>query len=138
MDYAHCDLWGPANPATMGGGKYFMSIIDYFSRKVWVFILKEKSEAFVRFREWCVEMKLKRGTMLKCLRTDNGLEFLSKDFEKFRKENGIQRHRTVPGNPQQNGVVERMNRTLLEKVRCMLFSSGLPKEFWGEAFEILT
>lgn len=133
LDYAHCDLWGPAQPATMGGGRYFMSIIDDYTRKVWVYILKEKSQAFEKFKEWCTEMKLKKSTILKCLRTNKDLEFLSGEFDSFCKANGIQRHRTVPSNPQQNGVAERMNRTLLERVRCMLLSVGLSKEFWGEA-----
>ena len=104
-----------------------------FPRKVWIYILKEKSQAFEKFREWCQEMKMEQGKVLKCLRTDNGLEFLSSEFGSSCKENGIKRHRKVPANPQQNGVAERMNRSLLEKVRCMLFSSGMPKEFWGEA-----
>ena len=67
------------------------------------------------------------------MRTDNGLEFCNIEFDNFCKENGIMRHRTVKHTPQQNGVAERMNRTLLEKVRCMLVSSGLPNLFWGEA-----
>lgn len=127
LDYAHSDLWGPAQTSSMGRGRHFLSIIDDFSRKVWVYILKEKSQAFGKFRELCLEMRLKTGKVLKCLRTDNGLEFLSSKFHIFCKENGIQRHRTVPTNPQQNGVTERMNRTLLERVRCMLLCSGLPK-----------
>lgn len=65
-----------------------------------MFILKEKSQAFQKFKEWCIEMKLRKGTMLKCLRTDNGLEFLSNEFESFCKDNGILRHRTAPANPQ--------------------------------------
>ena len=69
------------------------------------------------------------GKRIKKLRTDNGLEFLSGEFEAFCKSEGITRHYTVPGTPQQNGVAERMNRTILEKVRCMLSSSGLSKSF---------
>lgn len=61
------------------------------------------------------------------------MEFLSSEFEGFCKLKGIKRHRTAPRNPQQNGVAERMNRTLLERVRCLLFSSGLAKNFWDEA-----
>ncbi|KAL1543753.1 hypothetical protein AAHA92_20688 [Salvia divinorum] len=79
------------------------------------------------------EVESEKGSKLKCLRTDNGLEYLSKEFEVFSKENGIRRHRTVPGTPQQNRVAERMNRTLMERVRCMLFASGMSKKFWGEA-----
>ena len=60
------------------------------------------------------------GRQVKCLRTDNGLEFCSDEFNAFYKKKGIIRHHTVNHTPQKNGVVERMNRTLMEKVRCML------------------
>ena len=70
---------------------------------------------------------------IKVLRTDNGLEFVSEQFNEFCRKIGIKRHKTVPHTPQQNGLVERMNRTILERVRCMLLSAGLPKAFWGEA-----
>lgn len=133
LDYAHCDLWGPAKTESLSGGRYFLSIMDDYSRKVWVYILKTKTEAFKKFKEWCREVELEKGTTLKCLRTDNGLEFLSEEFKNFCSSKGIKRHRTVPGNPQQNGVIERMNRTLLERVRCLLSQSGMPKKFWGEA-----
>src|SRR4030067_1462565 len=73
------------------------------------------------------------GTKLKALRTDNGLEFVSEQFNEFRMLKGIKRHRTVPGTLQQNGLAERMNRTLLQRVMCMLLGAGLPKSFWGEA-----
>lgn len=66
---------------------------------------------------------------MKRLRTDNGLEFCSNDFEEFCKKHGIVRHKTVRHTPQQNGITERMNRTLIEKVRCMLFSSNMSKHF---------
>lgn len=71
--------------------------------------------------------------MLKCLRTDNGLEYLSKEFDEFCRSKGIKRHRIVPLNPQQNGVAERVNRTILERVRCMLLLAGMGKKFWAEA-----
>lgn len=67
------------------------------------------------------------------MRTDNGLEFVSNEFNKFWTLKGIKRHKTVPRHPQQNGAVERMNKTILERIRCMLSNSGLPKKFWGEA-----
>lgn len=124
LDYAHSDLWGPAPVNSLGGGKYYMSIIDDYSRKAWVYILKEKSEAFTVFKNWCKEVELEKGCTLKCLRTDNGLEYLSREFDEFCKSKGMRRHRTVPANPQQNGVAERLNRTLLERVRCMLRNSG--------------
>ena len=73
------------------------------------------------------------GTKLKGLRTDNGLEFVSEQFNEFCRLKGIKRHMTVPRTPQQNGLAECMNMTLLERVRCMLLGAGLPKSFWGEA-----
>ena len=69
------------------------------------------------------------GKKIKVLRTDNGLEFCSKEFDNFCKKEGILRHHTVPYTPQQNGVAERLNRTLLEKARCMLINANLPKSF---------
>ena len=80
---------------------------------------------------WCKEVELEKGNSVKCLRIDNGLEYLSSKFDLFCKEKGMKRHKTVPCKPQQNGVAERMNRTILERVRCLLLSSGLSSRFWG-------
>jgi len=110
-----------------------MSIIDDYSRRVWVYILKNKSDAFEKFKEWHTLVENQIGTKLKVLRTDNGLEFVSEQFNEFCRKRGIKRHRTVAYTPQQNGLAERMNRTLLERVRCMLLGVGLSKCFWGEA-----
>lgn len=64
----------------MSGGRYFISIIDDYSRKVWVYILKEKSQAFAKFKEWHARYENEKGHVLKCLRTDNGMKFLSSEF----------------------------------------------------------
>lgn len=106
LEYIHSDLWGLSQVETKGGGKHFISIVDDYSRRVWVSILREKSQAFDKFREWCVKSENEKRVALKCLRTDNGMEFLSSEFEGFCKMKGIKRHRTVPRNPQQNGVAE--------------------------------
>ena len=74
-----------------------------------------------------------KGITLKCLRTDNGLEYLSSEFTEYCKSKGIKRHKTAPRNPQQNGIAERMNRIIMERVRCMLLISGVYKRFWGDA-----
>lgn len=73
------------------------------------------------------------GHKVKCLKTDNGLEFCNKTFNEFCNEHGIKRHLTIPSTPQQNGTAERMNKTLLEKARCMLISAGMKNSLWGEA-----
>ena len=77
FEYVHADLWGPARTLTHGGGAYFLSIIDDFSRRVWIYVLKNKSETFQKFKEWHTQIENQLGCRLKCLRTDNGLEFVS-------------------------------------------------------------
>ncbi|KAK1423937.1 hypothetical protein QVD17_19248 [Tagetes erecta] len=133
LDYVHSDLWGPAKNESLGGARYYLSIVDDYSRRVWIYILKSKSEAFGKFKEWKTLVETQTEKKVKKLRTDNGLEFCNDDFNKFCRKHGISRHLTVPGTPQQNGLVERMNRTICNKLRCMLFDSGLPKKFWAEA-----
>ena len=111
-----------------------MTIIDDFSRKVWAYFLKQKSDALSAFKVWKTMVEKHTGKQVKRLRTDNGLEFCSSDFDLLFKSEGIVRHLTVPRTPQQNGVAERMNRTIMEKVRCMLSNSRLPKSFWAPQF----
>ena len=133
MDYIHSDLWGPSQVSSHGGARYFMTLIDDFTRKVWVYILKHKSEALLKFKEWMTLIENQTERKVKRLRTDNGLEYRSKEFDSFCKEKGIVRHKTVRHTPQQNGLAERMNMTLVEKVRCMLFSANLSKHLWADA-----
>ncbi|CAH9103829.1 unnamed protein product [Cuscuta epithymum] len=133
LELVHSDLWGPSKVSTTGGRKYFLSLVDHFSRKVWIFLLKTKDETFENFKNWKTLVESQSNFKLKALKTDNGLEFCNNEFNGFCKNEGIKRLLTVPGTPQQNGTAERMNRTLLEKARCMLISSGLGNSLWGEA-----
>ena len=133
LEYVHSDLWGPAKVPTHGGNNYFLSLIDDFSRKVWIYLLKSKDQAFESFKTWKKLVENQTSKKIKTFRTDNGLEFCKEEFNKFCSIEGIQRHRTVRYTPQQNGVAERMNRTILDKVRCLLIDSGLSQNFWGEA-----
>lgn len=84
-----------------------MTIIDDFSRKVWFCLLKIKDGAFKAFKEWKSAVQKHNGKKVKRLRTYNGLEFVSGEFNSYCKKEGISRH--VKGTPQQNGIVERMN-----------------------------
>ena len=79
-----------------------------------------------------------KGSKIKIIRTDNGLEFCNKEFAHLCNQDGILRHLSVPGNPKQNGLPERMNRTLLERVRCMIIHARLSKSFQGEAISMAT
>ncbi|KAH9781363.1 Integrase catalytic domain-containing protein [Citrus sinensis] len=133
LDYIHSDLWGPSQVPSHGGARYFITFIDDFSRKVWVYVLKHKSEAFEKFKDWLTLIENQTERRVKRLRTDNGLEYCCNDFEQFCIKKGIARHKTVRHTPQQNGLAEKMNRTLVERVRCMLFNANLSKHFWAEA-----
>ena len=95
--------------------------------------MKTKDKVLGIFLKWKAMIETQSGRKIKRLRTDNGGEYKNDLFQKICEENGIIRHFTVKNTPQQNGVAERMNRTLLEKVRCMLSNAGLGKEFWAEA-----
>ena len=76
------------------------------------------------------------GKQIKRFRTDNGMEFWESEFDEFCKNEGIVQYHTVKMTPQQNGVAERMNRILLERIRCMIFNAGLTKNFWIEAISM--
>uniref|UniRef100_A0A2N9F5E5 CCHC-type domain-containing protein n=1 Tax=Fagus sylvatica TaxID=28930 RepID=A0A2N9F5E5_FAGSY len=105
-------------------------------RKSLVYFLKNKSEAFAKFKIWKAEVENQTGRKIKCLRTDNGTEYRDGDFLKFCEEHGIKRHFTVRKTPQQNGVAERLNRTITETARCLRLNAELPKIFWAEAVDM--
>ena len=92
-----------------------LTFIDDYSRKVWVYFLKQKSDVFITFKQWKALIENQTGKKIKRLRTDNGMEFCGNEFDQFCMNEGIVRHRTVRYTPQQNGVAERMNQTLLER-----------------------
>ncbi|KAA0033083.1 copia protein [Cucumis melo var. makuwa] len=104
-------------------------------RKTWVYFVKEKSEVFGMFKRFKALVEKESGYYIKALRSDRGGEFTSNEFKTFCVENGIRRTMTVPFTPQQNGVVERKNRTILNMARSMLKCKKMPKEFWAQAVE---
>ena len=100
LDYIHSDLWAPSSGPSHGGAHYMLTFIDDFSRKVWVYFLRYKYEAFQCLKEWKIMVEKKTKKSVKKLRTDNGLEFFSNDFNLFCNSEGIQRHLTVRHTPQ--------------------------------------
>ena len=126
LELVHSDLVGPLPKQSLHGSKYICVFTDNYSKKSWVYFLKAKSEAydkFIIFRE-LVEKETRKE--IKTLRTDRGREFLSTNFIRFCERNGIRRQLTQARTPQQNGVAERRNRTLIEKSRSMVAACGLP------------
>jgi transposase InsO family protein len=119
--------------SSLGGFLYYVTFIDDFSRKTWIYFMKTKDEVFSRFQEFKAQAKNLMGKKIKVLRIDNGGEYTSNDFSDFCKEVGIKRELTVPYNPQQNGVAERKNRSIMEAIKAMILDQNLPMFLWAEA-----
>lgn len=136
LQRVHSDLCGPITPVAFNGDRYFMTFIDDFSHFVIVFGLKRKSEAAKAIKNYVAMVTTKfPGLQIEKFRCDNGSEYFNSVVKDFFAENGTQFEPSNPYTPQQNGVAERMNRTLLEKARCMLLECQLNKSFWIEAIK---
>ncbi|KAL6286215.1 hypothetical protein ACE6H2_010605 [Prunus campanulata] len=133
LELVHSDICGPITPASNAGKRYFITFIDDYSRKTWVYFLQEKSEALNAFKHFKAAAENEIEKTIKVLRTDRGGEYNSKAFENFCAIHGVRRQLTAAYTPQQNGVAERKNRTILNMVRSMQTKSCIPKSFWPEA-----
>lgn len=133
LQLVHADICGPITPSSNSDRRYILTFIDDYSRKVWIYFLIEKSEAFTTFKHDKSLVEKESGVPICSLRTDRGGEFTSTEFNTFCKDNGISRQLTAAYTPQQNGVAERKNRTIMNMVRCMLTDLEVPKRFWPEA-----
>jgi transposase InsO family protein len=133
LELVHSDVCGPFKTTSMGGCLYFVTFIDDYSRKVWVYVLKSKGEVFAKFVEFKALVEKQSEHKIKAFRSDNGGEFTSKAFERFLQAHGIERQLSTPYTPQQNGVAERANRTIVEMARSMLHHQNLNKNLWAEA-----
>ncbi|KAL0294728.1 UNVERIFIED_CONTAM: Transposon Ty2-GR1 Gag-Pol polyprotein [Sesamum radiatum] len=135
LDLVHTDVCGPLSIPARGGFSYFITFTDDHSRYDYVYLMRYKSEAFGRFKEYRLEVENQTNGKIKALRSDQGGEYLSGEFRDYLKENGILSQWTPPGTPQLNGVAERRKRTLLDMVRSMMSFTELPPSFWGYALE---
>ncbi|KAJ0809226.1 putative RNA-directed DNA polymerase [Helianthus annuus] len=133
LELVHSDICGPIKPTSQSGKRYILSFIDDYSRKAWVYLLKEKSETFENFKVFKSKVETETGKKVKGLRTDRGGEYLSEEFKRFCMDHGIKRQLTTSFTPQQNGVAERKNRTVMNMVVTLLAAKNMPKCFWAEA-----
>jgi len=116
LELIHSDVFGSVSIKSLRGASYFVTFIDDASRKVWAYPTKSKSEVFGIFQKSHVSIKREINKFLKCLRIDNGGEYCSNAFKEYCNRFGIKHGKCLPHTPQQNGVVERMNHTIIEKV----------------------
>ncbi|KAA0049626.1 gag/pol protein [Cucumis melo var. makuwa] len=131
----HSDLCGPMNVKARGSFEYFISFIDDYSRYGYLYLMEHKSEALEKFKEYKAEVENLLSKKIKILRSDRGGEYMDLRFQDYMIEHGIQSQLSAPGTPQQNGVSERRNRTLLDMVHSMMSYAQLPSSFWGYAVE---
>ena len=143
-EIVHSDVCGPMQVESKGGSRYMLTFTDDYSRYTTAYFIKSKSEVLSKFKEYVNSVEKHTGQQImklnilaeddvKVLRSDNGGEYTSNNFAKFCVKKGISREFTVPYCPQQNGVAERMNRTIMEGARSMLYQAKLPLDFWAEA-----
>lgn len=130
----HTDVGGPVTTPTHNGERFFQTITDDYSHFCVVYLLKTKAEAAENLINYARQLESQFGTNCTSrVRCDNGGEFSSSKLKSFCTAKGIRLEYTAPYSPQMNGVSERLNRTLLDKVRAMFVETDLPKYLWGEA-----
>ncbi|KAJ9557281.1 hypothetical protein OSB04_011895 [Centaurea solstitialis] len=132
LQLLHMDLFSPTNVMSIGKKSYCLVIVDDYSRFTWVFFLRTKDETSGLIKPFVIRVENKTNLKVKVIISDNGTEFKNVDLNNFCEEKGIERQYSAPRTPQQNGVAERRNRTLIEAARTMLVDSKLPITFWAE------
>lgn len=133
LELVHTDICGKMKTPSLNQFRYFLTFIDDFSRMTWVYFLKEKSETFLVFKRFKAFVENQSGCSSKVIRSDKGGEYTSHEFQDYCKDEGIWKQTTVGYSPQQNGIAERKNRTIVEMATSMMNEKSLPKEFWAEA-----
>jgi len=133
FELIHIDLWGPYKVQTYNGYKYFLTIVDDYSRTTWTHLLATKSNAMPLIRAFIEMASTQFNRKVQTIRSDNALELgLNKEASAYFMTKGIIHQTSCVATPQQNGVVERKHKHLLETSRALLFHSSLPIKYWGE------
>ena len=130
LDIIHSDICRPMQTTSLSEYVYYASLIDNYSRKNRIYFLKKKDKVFERFKEFKALVENLPEKKIKILKSDNG-EFTSNEFNEYCKEAGIKTELTIPHNPQQNGVAERKNRSIMEVVKSMIHDQNLPMHLWA-------
>ncbi|KAJ9546781.1 hypothetical protein OSB04_019324 [Centaurea solstitialis] len=133
LQLLHMDLFGPVNTQSIGGKLYTLVIVDEYSRYTWVFFLRSKSDASQEIINFILQMEKYNQITVRSLRSDHGTEFKNSVLDDFLVSKGISQNFSSVRTPQQNGVAERRNRTLIEAARSILIEARLPLQFWAEA-----
>ncbi|HEV7735754.1 MAG TPA: DDE-type integrase/transposase/recombinase, partial [Chlamydiales bacterium] len=132
LEIVNSDITGPEDVPSAGGAKYILNFVDDYTSMTWAYLLKTKDQAASKFKEWRAIVEVESGHRVKILRTDNGGEYTSTDFERHLRETGIIHQLTAPYSSFENRKSERQHRTLMNRARSILAQTGLGVSMWGE------
>lgn len=129
----HSDLCGPMEIDSIGGARYVLTFIDDKTRMTFVSFLKTKDEVFHKFVQFKVYIEKQTGKSIKAIRSDRGKEYVNQQMIEYFHKHGLHHQKTVAYSPEQNGIAERCNRTLVERARALLCQANLDSKLWAEA-----
>lgn len=129
LEIIHSDVYGPMRTESHSGAKYFVTFIDDKSRWCEIIFIKNKNDVLTAFKKYKIAAETLTGRKIKALQSNKGREYCNKEFDQFLEQNGIARRLLTPYTPQQNGIAERKNRTLVEMARCMMRQANVPPVF---------
>lgn len=132
LELVHTDLCGPIEVLSYKGDKYIMFLVDDYSRMMTIMFLKKKSDSFQMFKWYVARVEKETGKSLKCLRSDRGGEFTSNEFEIFSNDKGIKRQTLALRTPPQNGIAERINRSMIDCARTLMMEKIVALKYWRE------
>ena len=133
----HSNVWGPALVKSIGGREYMLTFTDEHSREVSLYFLAKKSDMFVTYKQFKAWVSTHRQAIIKTLCTDRGGKYMLHAFENYLQACGTKHELTVHDSPSQNGVTERLNRTLVSWMCACMLATNLPKSLWAEALQYL-
>ena len=130
LKIVHTDLSGPIGIESYSGEIFFILFVDDYSRMMIVMYLKEKSQAFQKFKWYLARVEKETRKRLKFLRSERGGEFISNEFNNFYIERGIKRQVSAPGTPKQNGIAKRRNRSIMDRARTLMIEKKVALKYW--------
>ena len=133
----YSDVWGPSPITTVNGFKWFVLFIDDCTHMTWLYLLKHKDEVLGVFKSFHAMVQTQFSAKVQVLRSDSGGEYVNHQFREYFQQHGIIHETSCPQTPQQNGIVERKNRHVLETARALLFGGHAPTRFWVNTVTIV-
>ena len=132
LERIHSDICGPMPTPSLKGSRYILTFIDDLSRFAHVYFLQQKSDTFKTFVDYRTLVERQTGNPIKILRSDGGGEYINNEMREYLGKHGIHHETTAAHTPEQNGVSERYNRTLVESIRAIMHSAEIPETLWAE------